>query len=225
MNTSELKLVLEELVRAPRNFPFWAYFWVFVVSCLGSWLGAYLKKKGENLATREDVAKLTALVENVRGQYAEKLENLAHANRKVLEAGTREHQLRLAAIEQRLQKHQQAFALWRKLVASTHGPEITDSVSECQKWWNENCLYLEAEARKAFVQAYTAAHIHRELLSHGTPSDEVMKNWDLIVRAGNAITTGVELPPINVLEMEKTLVATLAKESGSSNKLAEVGPP
>jgi hypothetical protein len=65
----------------------------------------------------------------------------------------RQNQLRLAAIERRLQAHQEAYALWRKLVFSGDDYETTDPVViECRAWWNNNCLYLTPGARQAFSQ-------------------------------------------------------------------------
>jgi hypothetical protein len=47
----------------------------------------------------------------------------------------RENQLRLAAIEKRLIAHQEAYALWRKLIfASSEDEEFENVVLECQNW-------------------------------------------------------------------------------------------
>jgi uncharacterized protein HemX len=132
MEPAQLKPIIEDALRDPRNFPVLAYVLVFVVAALGAWVGAYLKRKGENLATKEDVTELTELVERVRSQHAERLENLAHENRKVLEQGSREHQLRLAALDRRLETHQQAFTLWRRLLSSLDTEDVSkvDGVSD-----------------------------------------------------------------------------------------------
>ncbi|HET9912759.1 MAG TPA: hypothetical protein VFQ13_12760, partial [Anaerolineales bacterium] len=70
----------------------------------------------------------------------------------------RENQLRLAAIERRLTAHQEAYALWRKLIfTSSEDNDFGNVVLECQSWWNNNCLFLDAKSRKAFFDAFMAA--------------------------------------------------------------------
>ena len=44
--------------------------WPFVAAALGAYLGAYLKRKGENLATREDLAHLTRATEEIKAQIS-----------------------------------------------------------------------------------------------------------------------------------------------------------
>lgn len=136
---------------------------------LKSSLPTYFNKKAENLATRQDIAKITDEVERVRSQYAFLLEELRAR-----------HQLRAAAIERRLEAHQQVYSLWRKLLSSVHGQHIGDVVVECQNWWNDNCLYLTPEARRAFYNALQCAFNHRDYLS--VPAEHKDKN--LIEKTG-----------------------------------------
>ena len=87
----------------------------------------------------------------------------------------RTHQLRLAALDRRLQAHQEAFALWRGLLADMHDPaRIGDAVRKCEDWWNNNCLYLSPDARQAFVQAYLTAHLVMSPKPRATPSSSCM---------------------------------------------------
>jgi len=67
---------------------------------LKSFVPAYLSKKAENLATREDVARITEEIERVKAQYAVVIEELKAR-----------HQLRLAAVDRRLEAHQRAYEL------------------------------------------------------------------------------------------------------------------
>jgi hypothetical protein len=70
-------------------------------------LGSYLNKKGENLATKEDIAGLTKLVKDVEHGYNVQIEEMKA-----------KQQFRMAALDKRLQVHQDAFALWRKMTAT-----------------------------------------------------------------------------------------------------------
>ena len=70
----------------------------------GAYFGTYLREKGKNLATKEDLAELTRIVEAIKNEHAKELEVVKGRQ-----------QLRMAALDKRLQAHQEAFALWRRL--------------------------------------------------------------------------------------------------------------
>ena len=122
----------------------------------------------------------------------------------------RKHQLRMAAAERRLEAHQQAFSLWRKLVHTVHDEkEISNVVAECQQWWENNCLYLSPDARKKFRFAYVCAASHRDFVKDRSNPKLVTENWSNITDAGEAIVSGVELPTLGeneakFVEKEKT---------------------
>ena len=85
---------------------------VFCVGALfGKYLPSYLSKKGENLATKEDIAEITREVERVKSEHTERLEGIAEHLRY-------RNQLRLAALDRRLQAHQEAYALWQNLMTA-----------------------------------------------------------------------------------------------------------
>lgn len=109
----------------------------------------------------------------------------------------RKHQLRMAAAERRLEAHQQAFSLWRKLISTVHNEkEIHNVVGECQQWWNNNCLYLSPDAREKFRFAYVCAASHKDYVKDRSNPKLVTENWTNITDAGEAIVKGVELPTL-----------------------------
>ena len=64
----------------------------------------------------------------------------------------------VAALDKRLEKHQEAFTLWRNLLFSLRDEDkIGTAIDESQKWWNKYCLYLSDEARSAFHTAIILA--------------------------------------------------------------------
>ena len=128
------------------------------------YLENYVKEKAKNLATREDIKGITHQIEAVKSQYAQ-----------LLEQQRAQTQLRLAAVERRLQAHQEAYSLWRKILAHVHSNEIGETVMECQFWWDKNCLYLCEEARQAFRDAYDAAFNHKQYLQGHTEPEIVKK--------------------------------------------------
>ena len=85
---------------------------------LRSFFPSYFNEKGKNLATKEDIGEITEAVESVKEDYTKRLKELEHQNALVLEQLRMNQQLRLAAVEKRLAAHQEAFALWRRLIAS-----------------------------------------------------------------------------------------------------------
>ena len=187
---------------------------VFCVgTLLGKYLPSYLSKKGENLATKEDIAEITREVERVKSEYTERLEGIAEHLRY-------RNQLRLAALDRRLQAHQEAYALLGKLRSAAHATEpISDVFEECNAWWNNNCLYLEADAREKFLGAYYAAQNHPELKRRaaecGSPENmaDLDKNWKKINDAPEAIVKAVELPSLG--EQEHGLGNSSEDEDGS----------
>jgi len=110
---------------------------------------------------------------------------------------------RLAAVEKRLQAHQEAFALWAKIIANVHDENTIGAVTnECHDWWTNNCLYLEEDARKAFRHSYICAVNHKDYLKDRSQPETVKANWKDILAAGDALARAVALPPIGELVKE-----------------------
>jgi hypothetical protein len=58
----------------------------------------------------------------------------------------RRQQLRMAALDRRLQAHQEAYHLWQRLYwasSSSDDEQIMSVATESEQWWEQNCLYLE----------------------------------------------------------------------------------
>lgn len=152
----------------------------------------YLTEKGKNLATKEDVGEITRIVEGIKTDNSVLLEELKS-----------KHQLKLAAIDRRLEVHQEAFTLWRELMSKVHTVEIHDTVIKCQTWWVKNCLYLEPEAREAFSKAYHSAAAHNGFLQSRDNVELVKQNWSIIIGAGQVILEVVQLPRLTEAELKE----------------------
>ena len=73
--------------------------------------------------------------------------------------------------------------------------QVGDCVLKCQDWFVKNSLYLSAEARAAFSEAYIAATIHPDLLNEKPRNvEDVDKNFRRIRRAGQVLVEAVSLP-------------------------------
>lgn len=110
----------------------------------------------------------------------------------------RRHQLRLAALERRLEVHQEAFILWREIIKHLHDDsdeEIGRIVLRCEEWWETNCLYLTADARQAFSRAYHFVPGLRNAVN-SKDKENVLKFQDEIMKTAEIIVRGVELPTI-----------------------------
>ena len=110
----------------------------------------------------------------------------------------RKQRLAMAALPKRLKVAQQAYTLWYMLVQKAfHGLAEHKSFEEERKWWRENCLYLDQEARDAF--------------------------WDSIIAAENygGVAINAMLPPYNFMEEDKQRRESLEKET--KQKLLKFG--
>ena len=189
MNYEQIKTIVEEAINNATMVDWWIYVLIIAFSAIGGFLGAYLKKKAENLATKEDIEDITKKIEDIRSQYSKQLE-LHKASLQL------SNQLKLAALDKRLEKHQEAFTLWRRLLFSLRDEDkIGSAIDESQKWWDKNCLYLSDEARSAFHTAVILAVDFRNL---PRTDPEMIREWfDKINEAGKKIVEAVNLPPLS----------------------------
>jgi hypothetical protein len=124
--------------------------------------------------------------------------------------------LRLAAMDKRLQAHQDAYFLWTKLYGAMHTNELMGIVLECQAWWNQNCLFLEETVREDFSVAVFSASTHDNLIrmSQGDFSAKsgVDENWARILKPSTTIQRAMALPAIAPnIDGKKEKPATPAK--------------
>lgn len=187
MTQGEIEMILQLLAR----YGFEAIIaGIVVFLLLKFFLPGYLTEKGKNLATTEDIADITKIVEDIKVGNSVLLEELKS-----------KHQLKLAAIDRRLEVHQEAFTLWRELMKKTHSDEIGNTVIKCQEWWERNCLYLEPSAREAFSMAYHSAQSHRDFLQTRNRK-LVERNFASIMNAGQTILEAVKLPHLTETELK-----------------------
>ena len=67
---------------------------------------------------------------------------------------SRKQQLRLAALDKRLQTAQEAYTLWRKLLRLPHpdepddGTPVEDTLRNCRDWWETILCFLQQKREK-----------------------------------------------------------------------------
>lgn len=189
MSPEDIRNMVEEVMSKHNLYPWWSYALIFILSFMGSVFGAFAKKKVEIAATRE---------------YTAELRKVAHQNQLLLEEYRARNSLRMTAIDKRLQVHQQAYALWKKLLSAVQTENIGGVVMECQSWWNENCLYLSPESREAFHTAFQCAFSHKDYLNvppNLKDKNLINSNFENITKAGEVIVHSVELPSLGEAEV------------------------
>lgn len=198
MDIEVLRAIVENAIQDATKFNWIAYAIVVILSGLAAFFGSYLGKKGENAATKEDIGKITDEVEKVKNEYSQQLQNLVHQNQLIIEQGSRRHQLRMAALEKRLQAHQEAYAHCQKIISNIFAEDDirSEAIIECQVWWVNNCLYLNAESREAVYASCRSAWFHKELNNSGEKMEAKEDNWKIIIRPLEVLVNGVELPTI-----------------------------
>jgi hypothetical protein len=77
MTPAEIENIVQRVVSEGTHFPWWVYLWILLAPLAGGFFGAYLKKKAENLATKEDyeslltqVKKTTEETESIKTELA-----------------------------------------------------------------------------------------------------------------------------------------------------------
>lgn len=154
-----------------------------------NFFSSYASKKGENLATREDIGKITVEVEKVRMDFNSKLEELkAH------------HQLRVMAAERRIEVHQQAFNKWRQLYVSVNGGMVNDMMAQsadCMQWVFDNYVYLEEKAREDFSNAIKHVFFLVGNAEMFLAPGQISVSLKILEEAQKSILAAVTLPALN----------------------------
>lgn len=162
-------------------------------------LPGYFRKKGENLATNEDVAEITRLQKSVEHRFNE-----------LIEDSKQRHALRTLVAEKRMEAHQDAFRRVKELLAAHKNIDVA---VQCRAWMDANCLYLSGDARLAVWRAIGHAETRAQHLTDAESAagsqeyarifhDEATKAWNGIMAALPAIVAGVELPALGAEELQ-----------------------
>jgi hypothetical protein len=184
----------------PETLAMLTFLLTIIAAGIGAYFSTYLREKGKNLATKEDIGEITRIIEEVKHGHAKIIEEIKNAHATQLEVLKSRQQLRMAAIDKRLQAHQEVFALWKELYAVARDEDASVIVEKCDKWWVNNCLYLEPQAREAFGEALA------EALNalHARDSEKILK-------AANVIVKAVELPALSEGEIQRLTMPPFSK--------------
>lgn len=70
MTPEEIRGTIQDAIGQGWSFAWWHYLLWLVVTGAGAYLGTYLREKGRNTATKEDVGAITKKVEEVKSELA-----------------------------------------------------------------------------------------------------------------------------------------------------------
>jgi hypothetical protein len=155
---------------------------------LKSYLSSYVEEKGKNLATKEDVGAITREVERVRHDYSALLEQMKARN-----------QLRMAALDKRLQVHQEAFTNWRRVYMS-EPDQFEAEIKRCRDWWNLNCIYLEPKVRDGYLDALNHEYVYRARRTGGDFAAALSDHMGRMFAFPNLLFEAIQLPPLTGIE-------------------------
>ena len=117
----------------------------------------------------------------------------------------RKMQWALAALDKRLAVHQEAYREWKKIIGAVCGGErILNTVLEAEKWWNNNCIYLDPASRQAFRDCIFRVFENKERLKEDNYKDFIRKSpeiWKQIMKPGQTIPEGVALRHLGKKEL------------------------
>jgi hypothetical protein len=165
------------------------------------YLPSYAAEKGKNAATKEDIEVITEKVEGVKAAFEADRQAREHQSRQFLQTQDFAHRMRLAALDRRLQAHQEAYTQLARLVPGDAAQERIDEselmyqVQRCIWWWEENCLYLSESARMAFTRGYLAATELPATIRAGR-REELHATFNTIADCLGTISESVALPPV-----------------------------
>src|ERR1700744_2587627 len=133
----------------------------FLGSLAGGYLRGYTTEKGKNLATAEDIGKITSAVESIKADFASAAARAEGERLALVEQFRAVQSTRTIAGIERLKALQQAFTQWQRLAT-------TDTLDDeywrtCSAWWYENCLFLDEKPRMAFINAVAAFGARRKM--------------------------------------------------------------
>jgi len=110
----------------------------------------------------------------------------------------RKDKFRLAALDKRLEAHQEAYTLWIELInliTIISDEKFWNTYNKAKDWWNKNCLYLDDKSKLNFNECLMNFFQFYPFAFNGSKSgeDEALKQ---IKETGKIIAQGVELTPL-----------------------------
>lgn len=82
MSAEEIRVIVESAIQKNLYFEWWPYLVIAILSSISAFFGAWLKKRGEDFATKQSIRDLTHLVETIKEEIRRN-ETIAQAKRQM----------------------------------------------------------------------------------------------------------------------------------------------
>ena len=173
MSQEELKTLLEQTLNNGINLSHWAYILIGLVSIIGAYVGSYLKKRGENFATKQDFQQIlertsetTRITKHIEGLVQKEFEFIEH-QLKVFYSPILGFSSKIKAkSEFRVNLSKAADEAWKELCVEHRETEGTHKkdfepyrkiIDYNNKQWNEELFPLYEEILEIFTKNYWLA--------------------------------------------------------------------
>lgn len=117
------------------------------------------------------------------------------------------HQLRFAALDQRLQVHQMAFWYCSQVIMTSGMQHAHKTQEDAWTWFNQNALYLEADVREGYIKMLEDGKLLDQLKQkrrQGQKVDsELDKALEALVNFANTVIEAAQLPRLKGLERKR----------------------
>lgn len=103
MTPENLKEVLEKIIN--NKFEYYELYLFIsiaitvIVSIISSFVISYLKEKGKNLATKEDISDITTKIENIKQENVKEIENIKQNNQKNFDLFQKQNELHFSELK------------------------------------------------------------------------------------------------------------------------------
>ena len=97
MTPEQLETILRKVINEGVTLDIWYAITIAFLCLIGAGLGAYIRKKGDNLATKQDIGEITRTVQEVKAEFVKETEILK-ANLQII---SDEHQIRFSKLHEK----------------------------------------------------------------------------------------------------------------------------
>ena len=77
MTPNEIEQIIETAIVRGNMIKWWYLVAWMLVAGIGAYFGTYLREKGKNVATKEDIGRITDEIEKVRSTYVKEIEAIS----------------------------------------------------------------------------------------------------------------------------------------------------
>jgi hypothetical protein len=141
---------------------------------------------------------------------------IASKEREIRE-GERKDKFKLAALDKRMDIHQEAYYRWSKIIHLRFKNDVDNVLLESVEWYNKNCLFLDSKSRVEFIRCtenvlnYKTTwrmwqdSAQQNLKEKEDYSNELKTMFNQIIGTGDYIAKGVDLNYESVKDIREKL--------------------